>query len=231
MSRGGTAHTADVYSSLSKNVYRGKREGGINAVWCRATVLHIWHPRSSELHSAHSPRTRVRFCSFPDTTESWTVAGTPWGNCCGSRELSAGWNYEVSRCHSSFMGGKKKRRLGVSDVQINKIFKKEEEEKEMSPQWVCSGSSIWVVEQAALSPAHCAGLSPGPFPVCRLADCGGSLPPQTNGAAARWQRLQILRSLAAGPENGATATPIQPPACVRRIHPIAAQNVHAHNRA
>lgn len=27
-----------------------------------------------------------------------------------------------------------------------------------------------VLEQAALSPAHCGGLSPGPFPLCRLTD-------------------------------------------------------------
>lgn len=55
----------------------------------------------------------------------------------------------------------KKRRLGDSNCA------------KMSPQWVCSVSShgfCEVLEQAALSPAHCGGLSPGPFPLCRLTD-------------------------------------------------------------
>lgn len=72
---------------------------------------------------ADSPQTGVRFYSSPDTTEFLTVVETPWRNCCASQELSAGWNHEVSRCHSSF------RREASLPTHIKQERKKKKKDK------------------------------------------------------------------------------------------------------
>lgn len=123
----------------------------INAVWCKALVLEIGSFRTSELHSAHSPQTRVRFYSSPGTTEFWTVAETPWRKRCGSQELLAGWNHEVS--HGVIRPSKKKkrkRRLGDSNCAEMSPQRGFAAEPRLSSHGFCE-----VLEQAALSPAHC----------------------------------------------------------------------------
>lgn len=101
----------------------------------------------------HSPQTRVRFYSSPDTTEFLTVEETPWRNCCV--ELLAGWNHEVSRCHSSF-----RRRLG--ELKCRK----------------CAPSQFRQFRQVCVkcgagdseSGSSWRRVSPGPSPACRLTD-------------------------------------------------------------
>lgn len=62
---------------------------------------------------------------------------------------------------------------GVSS-DSHKTRKKEKKERQMSPQWGFFAAKFRrvasSVEQAAVSPAHCGRLSPGPSPVCRLTD-------------------------------------------------------------
>lgn len=169
----------------------------------------------------------------------WLNPGLLWGRhgetAAALWSSSAGWNHEVSRCHSSFKSKTKKKegtaglplRLGYGNRKKRLRGGEKKGPREVSPQWVCSASStVWVAEQAAPSPAHSAGTQPrdqSQF-VASLADWSGSLflTSQWRGGSA--DRLQILRStgcccccccrLLLSPS---AATPIKPPACV--IHP------------
>lgn len=138
----------------------------------------------------HSPQTRVRFYSSPDTTEFLTVEETPWRNCCV--ELLAGWNHEVSRCHSSFrrrLGELKCRKCAPSHVKFRQVCVK------------CGAGD-------SESGSSWRRVSPGPSPAYWL--CGCSFPAWANATAALWQGLQIFRLLAAS-FNRATATPTYTP--------------------
>lgn len=160
---------------------------------------------------AHSPEKGVRFYSFPDTTEFLTVVETPWRNWWGaSRELLAGWNHGVSRCHSSFS-----RRLSVRLKRA---------ECHRSGCAVESGRLLVKCRAGVSEPGTLWRTSPGPSPVCRLTDSSGSSPAGANGSPALWQRLQIFRSLAASRVGGATATPIYPPGGVQNLN--VEQNVY-----
>lgn len=138
----------------------------------------------------HSPRTRVRFYSSPDTTGFLTVVETPLRNCCAVQELSAEWNHGVSRCHSPF-----RRRLG--DLKCRKCAPGRLRRSRVKFRQLCVKCGAGDSESGSLW-----RVSPGPSPALS--------PHWLSATAALWQGLQIFRLLAAS-FNSATATPTYTP--------------------
>lgn len=160
---------------------------------------------------AHSPQTRVQFCSSPDRTECGTVAGTPWRNCDGSRELLSGiksWGESVSFVlQNEKKKNRGRRRVGWSRRLRRWNLTKKETGEEKEPRKCHRSESAVEVQRFELRSRRrrarliVRGLSPGTSPSLspRFAEWSGSLPPRrrTNGAAARLTGYKSCAQLAA----------------------------------
>lgn len=176
------------------------------------------HELPSSCVQEHSPETEVRSYSVPDTTEFWTVAETPWRNCCDSGggggwgggvggvgwgELLTRWSHEVSRCHSSFS-----RRLGVRNATDRGGSATRRLRARLLLQDSARDHSQFV-PPTPTPHSHTHPLLHPPPPTDT--DGGGSSPMEASGSPALWQRLQIFRPLAADGGGGAGGHAYPPP--------------------